>query len=830
MDGLPTGTVTFLFTDIEGSTRLLQELGDAYADALAEHRRLLREAFGRHGGVEVDTQGDAFFVAFAHATEALAAAAEGQRALAHGPIRVRMGLHTGEPVVTQEGYVGLDVHKGARIAAVAHGAQVVLSTRTRELLDSEFVLDLGRHRLKDLVEPERLYQLGDGEFPPLRSLNASNLPVQPTPLVGRRRELAEILRLVRAHPLVTLTGPGGSGKTRLALQAAEELVNDFPDGVWFVSLAAVREPVLIESTIAQTLGVREPQTVAEHLSNKQALLLLDNFEQLLEAAPQLAALLGQAAELRLLVTSRARLHLGAERDYPVSPLVDDEATRLFSERAQVAQPSFVADEHVPEICRRLDNLPLAIELAAARLRVLTTDALLARLQQRLPLLTGGARDLPERQRTLRATIEWSYDLLDQPEQLLFARLSVFAGSFDVEAAERITEADLDTLASLIDKSLLRQTEDGRFFVLETLREYSAERLETREDADGVRARHAAYFAGLAEKAGEALHGPAQQASLAELERELRNLRAALSWSLEHDARLAGRLTGALAQFWYIHGGWSEGLTAAEKVLTRGLPRPVTIGALFCSALLAVALETDTGPARAEELLEVSRAAGSAWGTGRALMLLGWTAALAGDHDRANDVFRECLGAAREADDEWLAGVAMHDLADVAVNIGNYDDARQLLEESRAIARARGDDDMVARSTVDLGQMAVRLGDRDDAIRLFDESLRRGRAIGAPDVVAANLTGLAAAIADRDSSEAARLLGAADAALAEIGAARQPIEQATYADALAALLRHLTQERLNDELAAGSAFTRDHAIDEALSFARRRAEGHSRSLG
>ena len=289
MRQLPAGTVTFLFTDIEGSTRLVRELGDKYADALAEHRRLLREAFVHHGGIEVDTQGDAFFVAFSRAKDALAAAMQAQQALADTPIRVRIGLHTGEPVVTDEGYVGIDVHRAARIAAAGHGGQVLLSQTTRDLLGGDVELrELGDHRLKDLVEPQRLYQLGDGDFPPLKSLNQSHLPVQPTQLVGRQAELAEVLALVRTHRLVTLTGAGGSGKTRLALEVAAELVGEFRDGVWFVGLASLRDPSLVVPTIAHTLGVREPQTASEYLRDKETLLILDNLEQLLDAVPKLA--------------------------------------------------------------------------------------------------------------------------------------------------------------------------------------------------------------------------------------------------------------------------------------------------------------------------------------------------------------------------------------------------------------------------------------------------------------------------------------------------------------------------------------------------------------
>jgi hypothetical protein len=412
MRDLPSGTVTLLFTDIEGSTRLLHELGDGYAAVLDDHRRTLRTAFSAHGGVEVDTQGDASFAAFSRASDAVAAAARIQRGLADGPIRVRIGLHTGEPLLTDEGYVGVDVHRGARVCAAGHGGQVLLSQPTRDLVDAD-VRDLGKHRLKDLLEPERLFQLGAGEFPPLKTLDWTNLPVQPTPLVGRERELADAAGLLREHRLLTLVGPPGTGKTRLAAQLAAELADEF-DQVSWVALQDVLDPELVEPTIAQTVGVTDD--LAGHLRDRHALLVLDNLEQVIACGPRLNALVAGSSEVRLLATSREPLHVTLERSYPVSPLPEDDAIVLFCERASAVRPGFKANGGVAEICRRLDGLPLAIELAAAWVRVLTPEALLGRLEERLPLLTGGARDLPDRQRTLRSTIAWSYDLLDLPSR------------------------------------------------------------------------------------------------------------------------------------------------------------------------------------------------------------------------------------------------------------------------------------------------------------------------------------------------------------------------------------------------------------------------------
>jgi predicted ATPase/class 3 adenylate cyclase len=525
---LPTGTVTFLFTDVEGSTRLLHELGtEAYAAALAEHRRVVREACAGHGGVEVDTQGDAFFFAFPTAPSALAAAAEFTDALAGGPLHVRVGVHTGTALATGEGYVGPDVHRAERIAAAAHGGQVLVSEATAALVE-DVLLPLGKHRLRDLLEPVHLFQLGRRDFPPPTSLSSTNLPEPPTPFVGRDRELTDVLAQLRAPHvrLLTLTGPGGTGKTRLALQVAAEATGDYPGGVFWVPLQALRDPAHVEASIAQAVDASGDLVV--HLASKRALLVLDNFEHVIRAAPYVGDLSARLPDLRLVVTSREPLHVAAEHEYAVPPLREAEAVALFGERARAVKHGWADDDAALAICQRLDCLPLALELAAARVKLLSTDELFQRLAQRLPLLTGGPRDAPERQRTLRATIAWSYELLTADEQRVFARLASFVGGCTLEAAEEVCETELDVIAALIDKSLLRR-EGERYVMLETIGEYARERFEESDDVEETRRRHADYYLRLARSVEDLIRSPQAAALLDRLERDHDNLQAALSW-------------------------------------------------------------------------------------------------------------------------------------------------------------------------------------------------------------------------------------------------------------------------------------------------------------
>jgi predicted ATPase len=673
---LPTGTVTFLFTDIEGSTRLLQELGDGYGDALAEHRRALREAWERHEGVEVDTQGDAFFVAFARATDAVAAAADGQRALARGPVRVRMGLHTGEPVSGDEGYVGMDVHRAARIAAAGHGGQVLLSQATADLAGSD-VRDLGLHRLKDLSAPERIFQLGTDHFPPLKTLHETNLPVPATPFLGREQEVDQVATLLRRPEvrLVTLTGPGGSGKTRLALQAAAAAADDYDHGVWWVPLSSLADHTLVDAAASQALGSED--VLAETVGDKRLLLVLDNFEHLIDAAPNVAETIVSCPHLTVLVTSREPLHIDGEWEFAVDPLLEREAVALFLQRAAAVRSDFTANGEIAEICRRLDCLPLAIELAAARVKMLALPALLQRLEQRLPLHAGGSRSAPERQRTLRATIAWSYELLMPEEQATFAKLAVFAGGCTLEAAEEICGADVDAIASLVDKSLIRHSGD-RYWMLQTIREYARECLEESGEADAVRGRHAEHYLALAELA----YTERFEQSLRRLEPENDNLRAALDDLQDRAPSQYLQLAGALGEFWYATLQFAEGAQRLEGALASARDEgPHTARALACLGDLDVERgQFSVGVSRLEESIQLWHGVGD---EARLLEVRNWLGAAllqAGEKARALELYEQNLELARSLGDDTLVTQSLHGFCRLLLATGQFERAEPLAEE------------------------------------------------------------------------------------------------------------------------------------------------------
>jgi predicted ATPase len=761
---LPSGTVTLLFTDVEGSTKLLHELGaEAYAEALAAHRRVVREAFAVHGGVEVDTQGDAFFVAFPSAAAGIAAARAAQEALAAGPIRVRMGLHTGTPHLTGEGYVGEDVHLGARLAAAGHGRQVLLSAATRAHVGGELT-DLGEHRLKDFAEPVWIFQLGLERFPPLKTVSNTNLPRPASSFVGRERELAELTALLQdGARFVTLTGPGGTGKTRLAIETAAELLPEFAAGVFWVGLATLRDPTLVVDTIAQTLGAKD--ALAEHVGERELLLLLDNLEQVIDAATELAGLLEACPNLRLLVTTRELLRVRGEVEYTVPPLAEPEAVELFCTRSRLE-----ANAAIAELCRRLDSLPLAVELAAARTSVLSPAQILERLGKRLDLLKGG-RDAEARQQTLRAAIAWSHDLLDSQEQRLFARLSVFAGGCTLDAAEDICGVDLDTLQSLVDKSLLRHT-DERFWMLETIREYASEQLDASGERDALRRRHADYFLALAEEAEPGLRQESP-VWLERLECEHDNLSAALD-RLETARRYESvlRLAAALARFWDRKGYLAEGRHRIEGALEREVgASPARAKALNGAALLASRTgDAVTARQRAEEGLKLHRELGDTWGTADSALWLGFANFQQANIAGALRLYAESRRLFAEAGDEHAALHATRFLAGATTQSGDLGRARELYEELREGAQALRWKPMEAESLAALGEGAVREGRLADAVSLLTQAIHMHRDIDEPLGIAQDLARFASARArEGRAATAVRLLAASQTLHEEIGA-------------------------------------------------------------
>jgi predicted ATPase len=820
---LPHGTVTFLFLDIEGSTQLLQEAGDEYADVLAGFRRAVREEFVRHGGAEVDTQGDAFFVAFAKASDALAAAAGVREALADGPIRVRMGLHTGEPTVTDEGYVGIDVHRAARIAAAGHGGQILISQATRDLVGPDHVRDLGVHRLKDLEAPERLYQFGDGEFPPPKGVDQTNLPVQPTPFVGRARELAEVLSLLASHHIVTLTGPGGAGKTRLALQAAAESVEQYGDGVWFVSLAEVRNPQLIEPTIARVVG--GPDDLHEFLLSKRMLLVLDNLEQLLPDAAAIVA----GLDARILVTSRSRLNIAAEQEFPVPTLPIDDGAALFTQRARQLDPRFEPDPAVHQIAERLDGLPLALELAAARVKVLTPEQILERLGQSLDLLTSGAHDAPERQRTLRGTVEWSYQLLTADEQRLFARLAVFSGSFALEAAEAICSADLDVLQSLVEKSLLRHGEDGRFFILATIRGLATEKLRELVDASSLRRRHDDHFLGVAEELDvrERLSGMRDLGadSLMRFEQELPSFRAALAGLLE-DGRNEGvlRLGAALWRFWLNRSQYRDAADWLDNAPLDDATPPIHVRAAALTAAGAIAYYTHDDVDRAErfwqEGLELRRVEDDPYELGAAFSRLASVAWRRGDFDGATAYHKQALARYEQAGNEASRLTELHWLGETSRDRGDYEEGERLLEETATRARELGFDQLLTSTLHSLGDLALDRFQPDAALDRFAEALGYAVATGNRRVQIYCVAGIACALVQRgDDHAAARLWGIAEDQERRLGFRMLLSERQRYEHLMSG-----ARERLGAAYEAERGARAGLTLEQAVAEARLHAEG------
>ena len=910
----PTGTVTFLFTDIEDSTKMWERSQQAMQAALARHDEILRRAIEDRGGYVFKTVGDAFCCAFSTAPDALEAALDAQRLLLKerwaesGPLRVRMALHMGTAEERDEDYFGPPVNRVARLLSAAHGGQVLLSLPTHEMVRDQLpagmsLAELGEHRLKDLFRPERVFQLSAPglpvEFPPLRTLDTyrNNLPLQPTPLVGREKEVSEVCDLQRGTEtrLLTLTGPGGTGKTRLALQAAADLLDDFPDGTFFAQLATLTEAELFLSTVAETLGVRETgeqpldESLKDYLSERRMLLLLDNFEQVLGAAPTVTEMLAGAPELKVLATSRAPLGLYGEKEYAVPPLsVPDvrhlpdfktlsqyEAVRLFIERAKSAKADFeVTDESAPavaEICVRLDGLPLAIELAAARIKMLPPKAMLQRLSSRLKLLTGGARDLPERQRTLRGTIEWSFALLDEGEQLLFGRLAVFSGGRTLEAIEAICDAEGDLpvdafegVSSLVDKSLIRQEEEPggepRFVMLETVHEYAREKLGESSEAEEIKRVHAEFFLTLAEEADPELRGPDQLEWLERLEAEHDNMRAALSWALgRKEVELALRMGGALWWFWWMRGYYSEGRRWLQEALAmdgRGSPGSRAMALAGAGRLASVQGDFDRAKEACQEGLELLAHEEASEAKLKLLESLGWVASEREEHSQAKQLYEESLALSREMGDTWWIAESLLGLAFVSHNRGDYERATELYEQSMSLFREQGDKEFLATclgslamlvySQGDLGRAAQlteeaatlfkNLGDRGGvsivlynlgwiallqdqlsrAADLYRESLTFAWDAGLNPIVQVALEGFACvAGAEGETERAARLWGAAQALQEAKGIPRDPDFLAEADTRISAVRSGMGEQAWEEAWRKGRTMTLDEAVSYAL---------------
>jgi predicted ATPase/class 3 adenylate cyclase len=774
---LPTGTVTFLFTDIEGSTRLLQEVGSQYSDILENHADIMRAAISASSGMEVGTAGDSFFATFREPLDGVRAAVRAQRDLAahrwpHGaPVRVRMGLHTGLGVLGGDGYVGIDVHRAARIADAAHGGQVLLSDVTARMVEVALpngvrVRLLGEHRLKDIEDPERLHQLEieglPSEFPPPRSLEArpNNLPAELTSFVGRSAEIAELERLLERARLVTLTGAAGSGKTRLALRVASRLLGSFAAGVYFVDLSSVVDPAVVAPTVAKALGVPEEggrpvlEALKDHLRDREALIVFDNFEQVVDAASVVEEVLAAAPRMKAIITSRVVLSARGEQEFQVPPLEppdpaslpdlatlrETDAIRLFADRARAVVSGFQIDEGnataVAAITARLDGLPLAIELAATRIKVLTPQQVLDRLADRFALLSSPSRTLPERQRTLRGAIEWSYELLDEPDRRFFARVAIFTGGWTLASADAVCNPAgigldvLDGLSSLVDKSLVRSSEERggmRFSMLESIREFGRQQLGGWRDLDATAERHGVHYLDLALEAEPHLVADDQAVWLDRCDVEHGNIRQALRWAIETGrAERAQEAAGALWRFWQQRGHIAEGTRWFAEILA--LPSGKSATAARAKALIGAGgiawwqRDRESAGRFYSEAVEVERRLDDPAGLAEALYNQAFVVA-GDDIDAAARVLDEALGHFRDAGDERGAAKTLTMLVIRDAQNGRWARVATSLEEVVAIRRQVGDRLQLAFDLVWLGFAYGRVGRAEDARSAALESLR-----------------------------------------------------------------------------------------------------------
>jgi predicted ATPase/class 3 adenylate cyclase len=855
----PTGTVTFLFTDIEGSTQLWEQDPEAMRQALARHDVLLSERIQRHGGLVVKSrgEGDSLFAVFTCATEALSAACALQRSLlaeswpTPTPLRVRVAVHTGEAERRDEDYYGPALNRCARLRAAAHGGQVLLSRATQELVRDHLPVgvslrDLGSHRLKDLQLPEQIFQLLHHDlpanFPPLRSLEAfaHNLPRQLTRFIGREREMAEVKRLLATTALLTLTGAGGCGKTRLSLQVAADLLEEYADGVWLVELAALTDPALVLQTVASTLGVREErarplaQTLVDHLRSKSLLLVLDNCEHLLAACAELVeALLRSCSSLCILASSRESLGIAGETSYqvpslslpdlkqlpPAEALIQFEAARLFADRATAALPAFRLTEQnataVARVCSQLDGIPLAIELAAARVKVLPVAKIAERLDDRFRLLTGGSRTALPRQQTLRALIDWSYDLLSENERALLRRLSVFAGGWTLEAAETVCAGEgiepgevLELLTALVEKSLVLyepQRADARYRLLETVRQYSRDRLLESGESESVRGRHLDFVLSLFERAEPLLLGPEQIVWLDRLEAEHDNLRAALEWAGATQGEAQLRLAGAALWFWEMRSHYAEGRQWFQQALQHAVQGPTAVQAkafLGAGTMAWHQGDRDAAEPLNRQALELYRQTDDLAGTALALIGLGVAVGRNRDPERFTALTEEGLAVAQEARAMFLVGAALN-------NLGRY-------EECLALSRAGGYQHLTLHALGNLGDDALQQADYEAAAGYAREALETLLQTRDKRLTAQNLGTLAAVSeVQGDWRRATVLLGASDALREAIGLPLPAAKRDEQETRIGALREALGEEAFSAAWAAGRAMSLEDAVAVAL---------------
>jgi predicted ATPase/class 3 adenylate cyclase len=860
---LPTGTVTFLFTDIEGSTRLLQDLGDRYAAVRDEHAAIVRRSVEAGGGVEVSTEGDSFFVAFPSPVGAVRAAVAAQRALAGNrwpagfPVRVRMGLHTGEGVLGGDNYVGLDVNRAARIAAAGHGGQVLVSDATRALVahalpEGVAFRDLGQHRLRDIAQPEHLHDLVveglRADFPPPRTLDArrDNLPRQLTSFVGREEEIAEVKKLLDRTRLVTLSGPGGVGKTRLALAVAERLGDRFAAGVVFVPLEAVTRPELALAGIARAVGAdlagtRAPlEALAEQLGQDRWLLVLDNLEQVTAVAADLGELLSRCPGVAILATSRTVLGLGAERAYPVAPLplpgdpagdpvealVASPAVALFVDRARAVRPDFALTQAnaaaVVELCRLLEGLPLAIELAAARIRLLDPDALLGRLARSLDALGTGAVDLPPRQRTLRATVDWSVGLLEDTERSLLETTAIFVDGWTPQAAAQVAGLDedqaLDLSEALARHSLiyLDRTEFGsRLRMPETVREFVAQRLGARPDLAEVQRRHAEYYRGIAEQADRPLRGERQGEWFERLEVESGNLAAAVEWHLANDPTPLPHLFRVLWLFWSARDHLGEASAWIDQLLpTADALYPQAQAELAWTALVT-ADEVGDDPAvlaarqRLEPLLERIQ---DPYLRAVSELAMAWTVPAVGDPDDALRGALASLEQLRGQDEPLWTALAVSTAGIMETIVGRHDDAQRHLGEAHDLVQRLDNAWMAAWSRVQLGTLAVARGRLEEARALLEEALELSLAAHSTRSVTLCLAAFAQlAFAEGDPGRAALLAGAVEGLRRRVGLRSLVALRQGEAELVAQIRQALGADRFEELFAAGARRTQQEAV-------------------